>query len=248
MSGTPTAPTSTASTNTAAAAPSSAERQPRLTPAATTIVSASTISTALAPKTATIRIQVEELCISADSVPATDARGAQRRTGTPSIGPREAVAMGDATTIEQPGRNYIVVSADTHASPDSLDHFLSYVDPAHREAVAAFGDMSALAISMFGGFDPGEIDDADPVRATAARRLAGMGVDTDAAQSWLSHYGTDWVIPGDGDGRRLQVLEAQAIHAEVTLPGPILAGGLSPAMYLGAQTDKGLEVVWPALH
>ena len=26
-------------------------------------------------------------------------------------------------------RNYIVVSADTHASPDSLDHFLSYVDP-----------------------------------------------------------------------------------------------------------------------
>ena len=41
------------------------------------------------------------------------------------------------------GRNYVVVSADTHASPDDLDHFLSYVDPAHREAVAAFGDLSA---------------------------------------------------------------------------------------------------------
>ena len=40
------------------------------------------------------------------------------------------------------GRNYVVVSADTHASPDSLDHFLSYVDPASREQVAAFGDMS----------------------------------------------------------------------------------------------------------
>ena len=146
------------------------------------------------------------------------------------------------------GRNYVVVSADTHASPDSLDHFLSYVDPAHREAVAAFGDMSSLAISMFGGFDPGEVDESDPVRATAARRLAGMGVDTDAAEGWLAHYGTDWVVPGDGDGRRLAVLEEQGIHAEVTLPGPVLAGGLSPAMYLGAATDKGLEVVWPALH
>ena len=84
------------------------------------------------------------------------------------------------------GRNYVVVSADTHASPDSLEHFLSYVDPAHREAVAAFGDLSSLAISMFGGFDPGEVDESDPVRATAARRLAGMGVDIDAAQGWLS--------------------------------------------------------------
>ena len=142
----------------------------------------------------------------------------------------------------------MVVSADTHASPDSLDHFLSYVDPAQREAVAAFGDMSNLAISMFGGFDPGEVDETDPVRATAARRLAGMGVDIEAAESWLAHYGTDWVVPGDGDGRRLEVLEEQGIHAEVALPGPILAGGLSPAMYLGATTDKDLEVVWPALH
>jgi predicted TIM-barrel fold metal-dependent hydrolase len=55
-------------------------------------------------------------------------------------------------------------------------------------------------------------------------------------------------VAGDGDGRRLKVLEEQGIHAEVTLPGPILAGGLSPAMYLGAVTDKGLEPVWPALH
>ncbi len=153
-----------------------------------------------------------------------------------------------ATVAQDRGRNYVVVSADTHASPDSLDHFLSYVDPAFREQVAGFGDMSNLAISMFGGFDPGEVDESDPVRATAARRLAGMGVDIAAAESWLAHYGTDWVVPGDGDGRRLAVLEEQGIHAEVALPGPILAGGLSPAMYLGSATDKGLEVVWPALH
>jgi predicted TIM-barrel fold metal-dependent hydrolase len=156
-------------------------------------------------------------------------------------------AAGPATKSMN-GRNYVVVSADTHASPDSLDQFLSYVDPAQRDAVAEFGDMSATAISMFGGVDAGEVDDPDPVRATATRRLAGMGVDTEAAKSWLAHYGTDWVVAGDGDGRRLQVLEEQGIHAEVTLPGPILAGGLSPAMYLGAVTDKGLEVVWPALH
>ena len=161
---------------------------------------------------------------------------------------KEAVAMAEAPPGAATGRNYVVVSADTHASPDSLEHFLSYVDPKDREAVAAFGDMSSLAISMFGGFDPGDVDESDPVRATAARRLAGMGVDIDAAAGWLAHYGVDWVVPGDGGGRRLEVLEEQGIHAEVTLPGPILAGGLSPAMYLGAQTDKGLEVVWPALH
>ena len=157
--------------------------------------------------------------------------------------------MGDAAVpANREGRPYVVVSADMHASPDSLDDFLSYVDPASREAVAAFGDMSSLAISMFGGYDPGEVDESDPVRATAARRLAGMGVDTDAAEGWLARYGVDWVVPGDGDGKRLKVLEEQGIHAEVTLPGPVLAGGLSPAMYLGGHASKNLEPVWPAVH
>ena len=47
----------------AAAAPSSAERQPLLTPAAMTRVSASTISTRLAPNTARTRTRVEEVCM-----------------------------------------------------------------------------------------------------------------------------------------------------------------------------------------
>ena len=145
-------------------------------------------------------------------------------------------------------RSYIVVTADAHAAPDDLDHFLSYVDPAQREAVAAFGDLSSAAIGMFGGYDPGDIDDPDPVRRTAARRLAGMGVDVEASAGWLARYGADWVIPGDGDGKRLEVLEEQGIHAEVTFPGPVLAGGISPAMYLGSQASEGLDVVWPALH
>ena len=70
------------------------------------------------------------------------------------------------------GRPYVVVSADAHAAPDDLEHFLSYVDPARREAVAQFGDLSSSALSMFGGVDPGLVDDPDPVRAVAARRLA----------------------------------------------------------------------------
>jgi len=160
---------------------------------------------------------------------------ATRQQGTVGSGPDDV----------QP---YVVVSSDTHASPDDLDHFLSYVDPAARDAVAAFGDLSSLAIPMFGGWDPGVIDDPDPVRAVATRRLAGMGVDVDAAASWLARYDAGWVIAGDGDGRRLAVLEEQGIHAEVTLPGPVLAGGLSPAMYLGGHTSKGLEPVWPAAH
>ena len=146
------------------------------------------------------------------------------------------------------GRPYVVVSADAHAAPDTLDQYLSYVDPAHREAVAAFGDLSAVAIPMFGGVDPGVIDDDDAVRAVATRRLAGMGVDTEAAAEWLANYGEEWVFPSDADGRRLAYLEEQGIHAEVVFPGPVLAGGLSPAMYLGGHSSKNLEVVWPALR
>jgi predicted TIM-barrel fold metal-dependent hydrolase len=153
-----------------------------------------------------------------------------------------------ANDVPGGGQPYVVVSSDTHAAPDDLDHFLSYVDPAHREGVAAFGDLSSVALPMLGGRDLGEIDDPDPVRAVAARRLAGMGVDVEAAAGWLARYDADWVIPGDGDGRRLAVLEEQGIHAEVTLPGPVLAGGISPAMYLGGHASKGLEPVWPAAH
>ena len=146
------------------------------------------------------------------------------------------------------GRPYIVVSADTHAAPDDLDEFVSYVDPPHRDAVRAAGELSSTAISMFGGVDAGESFDTDPVRAVAARRLAGMGVDTDAARDWLQNYSTDWVHPGDADGKRLVVLEEQGIHAEVTFPGPVLAGGLASSMFAGANRSDGLESVWPALH
>ena len=114
-------------------------------------------------------------------------RSPQRREGREGLGSsvraptREGLDAGDAQ-----GRNYVVVSADTHASPDSLDHFLSYVEPSHREAGGGLRGHVLPAISMFGGDDPGEIDDPDPVRAIAARRLAGMGVDIEAAEDWLA--------------------------------------------------------------
>ena len=89
--------------------------------------------------------------------------------------PRRSDAGDDA------GRPYVVVSADTHAAPDDFDQFLSYVDPGDRQLVAELGELPSTAITMFGGSDGGEVDDPDPVRSTAARRLAGMGVDIEAA-------------------------------------------------------------------
>jgi predicted TIM-barrel fold metal-dependent hydrolase len=146
------------------------------------------------------------------------------------------------------GRPYVVVSADAHAAPRDGGEYLSYVDPAFRTRIAELGDMSSAAISMFGGTASDPVDDPDPVRRTAANRLAGMGVDIAGAHDWLARYSADWVVPDDGGGRRLAVLEDQGIHAEVTYPGPVLAGFVSPAMYLGSQAADGLEVVWPAIH
>jgi predicted TIM-barrel fold metal-dependent hydrolase len=157
--------------------------------------------------------------------------------------------MGDREeTSLTTGEPYIVVSADAHAAPADFDAYLEYVDPEHREAVAAKGELSSTAISMFGGVDGGEIDDSDPVRATAARRLAGMGVDVEASREWIGRYGTDWVIPDDGGGRRLEVLESQGIHAEVTYSGPVLAGAVPSAMFAGANRAERLDLVWPSLH
>ena len=110
--------------------------------------------------------------------------------------------MDQGTDELRTGQPYIVVSADGHVAPDDLDQFLSYVDPAHREAVAAFGDLSSVAIPAFGGTDPGDVDESDPIRAVATRRLAGMGVDTEAAAPWLARYGDEWVFPSDAGGRR----------------------------------------------
>jgi predicted TIM-barrel fold metal-dependent hydrolase len=149
----------------------------------------------------------------------------------------------------QTGQSYIVVSADTHASPETLEEFLAFVDPAHREAVREVGELSSAAISMFGATQADEdVADDDPVRATATRRLAGMAVDTDAAAPWLGRYGTDWVVAGDGGGRRQQVLEDQGIHAEVVYPGPVLAGSQSAALFSGAHRSEGIDLVWPAIR
>jgi predicted TIM-barrel fold metal-dependent hydrolase len=146
------------------------------------------------------------------------------------------------------GEPYIVVSADAHAAPADFETYLGYVDPEHRDAVAAKGELSSTAITMFGGQDQGEADDDDPVRAIATRRLAGMGVDVERTRDWLGRYGVDWVIPDDGDGRRLEVLESQGVHAEVTYSGPLLAGAVPAAMFAGANRADRLDLVWPALH
>jgi predicted TIM-barrel fold metal-dependent hydrolase len=75
-----------------------------------------------------------------------------------------------------------------------------------------------------------------------------MGVDVEAARDWIDRYDVDWVVPDDGDGRRLAVLESQGVHAEVTYSGPVLAGAVPSAMFAGAARKDGLELVWPSLH
>jgi hypothetical protein len=69
---------------------------------------------------------------------------------------------------------------------------------------------------MFGGVEAGEITDPDPVRETAAPASPAWASTSDAASGWLDRYSSDWVVPGDGGGRRLAVLEEQGVHAEVT--------------------------------
>lgn len=145
---------------------------------------------------------------------------------------------------------YIVVSSDTHAAPRDLDAFVSYVDPKHREAIQAAGKMgeeSDEGAMTFGGSDPGQVHDDDPVRLYAKRKLATFGVDIVRTEGWLQHFNVDEVIPDDGDGRRLAVLEEQGIHAEVTYPGPHLAGALSPLMFAGMETGEDLELTWAAI-
>ena len=161
------------------------------------------------------------------------------------------VASGPAGTDHggASGRNYVVVSADTHASPDSLDHFLSYVDPAHREAVAAFGDMSSLAISMFGGFDPGEVGrvrsgagDRGPAPGRhGGRHRRGRGV-AGPLRHGLGGPGRRRRAPargprGAGDPRRGDPARARSWPGDCRRP-----------CTSARTTDKGLEVVWPALH
>ena len=85
--------------------------------------------------------------------------------------PRQHVPTSLALLVGLAGASAVMLGAfGAHALRQVLD-------PQHRELVATFGDLSSTAMSMLGGHDPGEIKDPGPGRATAARRLAGMGVD-----------------------------------------------------------------------
>ena len=153
-------------------------------------------------------------------------------------------AAGPATKSMN-GRNYVVVSADAHAAPDNLDQFLSYVDPADREAVAAFGDLSVGGHPHVRRRRPRRGRRSDAVRAVATRRLAGMGVDTEAARTGWPTTARTGSFASDADGRRLAVLEEQGIHAEVVFPGPVLAGGLPRPCISGSQRGSRAGVARP---
>src|SRR5213593_218486 len=96
----PSAATIAASTSRAAATPVQAERQPRVIPAASTIVSASTPSTALAKKTATNR-RTSRLTVS-DVLLGRDRNGWLRRCA--AISGELGLAVGREEALRNRGR------------------------------------------------------------------------------------------------------------------------------------------------
>lgn len=164
------------------------------------------------------------------------------------------------------GRPYVVVSADTHAAPSTFEQYLSYVEPKHRQAIEAMGAMDlGLAHSEFGTVDPEILEHPDLIRVAAASKAGGLAVDTTATSAWLDRYSSTTMFVDDADGKRLQALEDQGVHAEVTYPGAHLGGFLSLAMYGGAshggpplprttvapgawRESEVDELLWPALH
>jgi predicted TIM-barrel fold metal-dependent hydrolase len=164
--------------------------------------------------------------------------------------------MGHRTEDLRSGKPYIVVSADTHAAPETFEEYLGYVEPAHREAIASVGELDLSAIrAAFGGHlaDATEFEHPDPVRATANWKASCMGVDTSGIGDWLDNYRAAEVFANDAGGKRLQALEDQGIHGEVTYPGPMLTGVLSAAMFsqsgiAGMHNPTTDHVYWPALQ
>ena len=120
--------------------------------------------------------------------------------------------------------------------------------PAHREAVAAFGDLSSVAIPMFGGVDPGEIDDPDAVRAVATRRLAGMGVDTDGRRrrGWPATARSGCSPPTPTAGAS-PTSRTRASTPRWCSPARCWPAGCPRPCTWAATPTKNLEPVWPAL-
>lgn len=152
---------------------------------------------------------------------------------------------------DRSGRNYIVVSTDTHAAPETFDRYLSYVDPKYRSEIESYGAMDlAQARSEFGNLDAAHVDDEDVVRAAAIRKAAGMSIDIESATDWFDLYSEDLVFADDCGGKRLDALEKLGVHAEVTFPNPHLAGVLPhvTGSFSSFKAGGPQELLWPAIE
>ncbi len=126
----PRTATMAASTTSAAAAPSNADRHPRVTPAAITIVTASTVSTALAAKTASAMAMVA-LLMAPESAPSCSLEaGLQQVELGCNVGGREGyehdgklIDAGFRVLVDHLGAEWVHVRAHGHlesrsATPD----------------------------------------------------------------------------------------------------------------------------------
>ena len=138
-----------------------------------------------------------------------------------------------------PGRNYVVVSADTHASPG---HPRSL--PLLRRPGTARGG-GRVRRPLVGGHL--HVRRRRPRRGRRRRRRAGHG-DPAAGRHGRRHRGRRGVAGPlrHGLGRSPPTATAdgspcsrsRASTPRSRFPGPVLAGGLSPAMYLGAPPTR----------
>lgn len=167
-------------------------------------------------------------------------------TGTENLaGRREAATKGRA------GRNYLVVSTDTHAGPATFEQYLSYVDPKYRDDIASHGAVDlSQARSEFGGLEAPPPGDEDLIRAAAIRKAAGMSIDVQSAEEWFRYYTEDLVFVDDAGGKRLKALEDLGVHAEVTYPNPHLAGFLPrvTGSFSSFKASGPRELLWPAIQ
>jgi predicted TIM-barrel fold metal-dependent hydrolase len=142
--------------------------------------------------------------------------------------------------VTDAGRNYIVISGDSHAGAHHLGDFTPYVDPAVREDfVRLVEETPEIARPMGGkrgGFWPEvELDDPDPVRRAALNIMVGYGVPEDEAREGTAAYSVDTVECGGNFDKRLRLSEAQGVAAEVYNPSPSFQGTNPPLQGLPAE-------------
>ena len=168
------------------------------------------------------------------------ARARRARLGpAPARGRGRGGQLMDQRSDPDTGRNYVVVSADAHAAPDTLDAV-----PLLRRSGPPRGG-GGLRRPLVGGHP--HVRGGRPRRGRRRRRRAGRGHPAAGRhgrrhrrrrrRGWpaTARSGCSPPTPTAGGS---PTSRSRASTPRWCSPGPVLAGGLSPAMYLGRPHDE----------